>query len=81
MQDHRVTIRELAEEVGIISGSVLSILSDGLATRRVSLKFVLKLLMMEQKQLCLEVLQDMQDYANSDPEFLNIVTTGDEPPT
>jgi len=34
--------------------------------------------MMEQKQLCLEVLQDMLDYANRDTEFLNIVTTGDE---
>jgi hypothetical protein len=33
---------------------------------------------MEQKQLRLEVSQDMLDYANSDPELLNIVTTGDE---
>jgi histone-lysine N-methyltransferase SETMAR len=31
--------------------------------------------MKEQKQLCLEVAQDMLD---CDPEFLNIVTTGDE---
>jgi hypothetical protein len=34
--------------------------------------------MLEQKQLHLEVSLDMLDYANSDPEFLNIVTTGDE---
>jgi hypothetical protein len=33
---------------------------------------------MEQKQLRLEVAQDMLDSANSDPEFLYIVTTGDE---
>jgi len=33
---------------------------------------------MEQKHLCLKVLQDMLDYTNSDPEFLNIITTGDE---
>ena len=39
---------------------------------------MLKLLTMEQKQLHLEVAQDMLDSANSDPEFLNIVTTGDE---
>jgi len=32
---------------------------------------------MEQNQLRLEVAQDMLDSANSDPEFLNIVTTGD----
>jgi len=46
--------------------------------RRVSAKFVPKLLTMEQKQLRLEVSQDILDYANSDPEFLNIVITGDE---
>jgi hypothetical protein len=43
-----------------------------------SAKFVPKLPTMEQKQLHLEVAQDMLDSANSDPNFLNIVTTGDE---
>jgi hypothetical protein len=78
MQDRRVTVRELAEEVGISTGSVHSILTDDLSMRRVSAKFVPKLLTIEQKQLRLEVAQDMLDSANSDPEFLNIVTTGDE---
>ena len=78
MQDHRVTVRELAEEVGIGTGSLHSILTDDLAMRRVSSKFTLKLLMMEQKQLPLEVSHNMLDYTNSNPEFLNIVTTGDE---
>ena len=78
MQDCLVTIRELVEEVGISTGSVHSILADDLALRRVSTKFVPKLLMMEQKQLRLEVAQDMLVSANSNPEFLNIVTTGDE---
>ena len=77
-QDRRVTVRELAEEVGISIGPVHSILTDDLATRRVSAKFVPKLLTMEQKQLRVEVPQDMLDYANSDPKFLNIVITGDE---
>ena len=79
MQDRRVTVRELAEEVGISTGSVHSILTGVLALRKVSAKFVPKLLTMEQKQLSLEVAQDMLDSANSNPEFLNIVTTGDEP--
>ena len=80
MQDRRVTVRELAEEVGISNGSVHSILTDDLALRRVSAKFVPKLLTMEQKQLRLEVAQgtSMLDPANSYPEFPNIVTTGDE---
>jgi len=38
MQDHRVTVRELAEEVGIRTGSVHSILTDDLSMRRVSAK-------------------------------------------
>jgi histone-lysine N-methyltransferase SETMAR len=48
MQDRRVTVRELAEEVGIRTGSVHSILTDDLAMWRVSVKFVPKLLTMEQ---------------------------------
>ena len=77
-QDRRVTVRELAEVLGISSGSVHSILTDDLSMQRVSAKFVPKLLKIEQKQFLLEVSQSMLDYANSDPEFLNIVTTGDE---
>ena len=38
MQDHRVTVRELAEEVEISTGSVHSILTDDLSMRRVSAK-------------------------------------------
>ena len=43
------------EEGGINTGLVHSILTDDLATWRMSAKFVLKLLMMAQKQLHLEV--------------------------
>ena len=78
MQGRRVTVRELVEEVGISTGSVHSILDDDLVMRRVSAKFVPKVVTMEQKQLRMEVLQDMLDYANTDPEFLNILITGDE---
>jgi hypothetical protein len=38
MQDHRVIVRELAEEVGKSAGSVHSILTDDLSMRRVSTK-------------------------------------------
>jgi hypothetical protein len=41
MHDHRVTVRELVEEVGISTGSVHSILTDDLALQRESTKFVL----------------------------------------
>ena len=42
MQDRRVTVRELAEEVGISTGSVHSILTEDLTMRRVSAKFITK---------------------------------------
>jgi len=71
MQDRRVTVRELSREVRISTGSAHSILTDVLAMRSVPAKIVQMLLKMEQKQLRLEVSQDLLDYVNSDPEFLN----------
>ena len=73
MQDRRVTVRDLAEDVGISTGSVNSILTDHLAMRRVSVKFVPKLLTIEQKQPHLEVTQDMLDSADSFPEFAKLL--------
>ena len=77
MQDRRITVRELADEVGVSIGSVHTILTADLGLRRVSAKFVLKLTM-EQKQLRLEIAQDMLDCVESDSNFLNTVLTGDE---
>jgi hypothetical protein len=45
---------------------------------RVVAKFVPKLLLQEQQQLQLEVVRDMLECANGDPEFLKTVITGDE---
>ena len=59
MQDRQITIRERAEEVGVSIGSVHSIVTEDLGLRRISAKFVPKLLMIEQKQLRLEIAQDM----------------------
>ena len=78
MQDHRITVRELAGEVGVSIGSVQHILTVDSGLRRVSAKFVPKLLTMEQKQLRLEITQDMLDCVESDSNFLNTVITGDE---
>ena len=78
MQDRRITLRELAEEVGVSIGSVYTIFTADLGLRRVSGKFVPKLLTMEQKQLRLEIAQDMLDCVESDSNFLNTVITGDE---
>jgi len=66
MQDCRITVRELADEVGVSIGSVHTILTADLGLRRVPAKFVLKLLTMEQKQLRLEIAQDMLHCVESD---------------
>ena len=75
VQDTRITVRELVDEVGVSIGSVHTILTADLGLRRVSAKFVPKLLTMEQKQLCLEIAQDMLDCVESDSNFLNAVIT------
>ncbi|XP_011137516.2 uncharacterized protein LOC105182065 isoform X2 [Harpegnathos saltator] len=78
VQDRRITVQEVTNEIGISIGSVHSIVTEDLGMRRVSAKFVPKLLTMEQKQLRLEIAQDMLDNANSDPNFLKTVIIGDE---
>ncbi|XP_064098152.1 protein GVQW3-like [Macrobrachium nipponense] len=57
--DCRITINEITEEVGISSGSVHTILTEDLVMRRVSVKFFPKLLAEQQKQLRLEIAQDL----------------------
>ncbi|XP_068250275.1 protein GVQW3-like [Palaemon carinicauda] len=76
--DHRITINEITEVVGISTGSVHTILTEDLAMRQVSAKFVPKLLVEHQKQLRLEIAQDMLDYANSDSDFMKTIIIGDE---
>ncbi|XP_064090828.1 protein GVQW3-like [Macrobrachium nipponense] len=68
--DRRITIKEITEEVGISTGSVHTILTEDLAMQRVSAKFVPKLLVEQQKQLRLEIAQDLLDCANSDSDFM-----------
>ena len=77
LEDRRITIRELADESDISTGSVHSILHEDLGLRRVAAKFVPRLLTLEQKQLRLEVSRDMLDCAANDPEFMDTIITDD----
>ncbi|XP_072145081.1 histone-lysine N-methyltransferase SETMAR-like [Dermacentor andersoni] len=78
MRDRRVTIREIAEDVGIRTFSAHFIKTEDLAMKRVAAKFVPKLLTVQQKQLRVEVSQDMLDSTNSDLDFMNTIITGDD---
>ena len=78
LEDRRLTVREIAAEMGISTGSVHSILTEDLNLRRMSAKFVPKLLTEQQKELRKEISEDMLDVANHDPEFIKTIITGDE---
>ena len=58
MNDRRIIIREVADDVGISIGSCPEIFSNVLGTKRVAAKFVPKLLNFEQKQRRMEVAQE-----------------------
>jgi hypothetical protein len=67
LEDHHLTVQEIADEVGISTGSAYSIVTEYLHMCRVVATFVPKLL--SQEHLCLEVAWDMLECANGDPEF------------
>ena len=58
MNDRRITIREVADDVGISIGSCHEIFSNVLGMERVAAKFVPKLLNFEQKQRRMEVAEE-----------------------
>ena len=58
MNDRRITIREVADDVDISIGLCHEIFSNVLGMKRVAAKFVLKLLNFEQKQRRVEVAQE-----------------------
>jgi hypothetical protein len=78
LEDRHLTVQEIADEIGISTGSAHSILTEDLHMCRVVAKFVPKLLSQEQQQFRLEIAWDMLQCANGDPEFLMAVITGDE---
>ena len=79
LEDHHLTIQEIVAEVGISTSSVHSILTEDLNLRKVSAKFVPKLLPEQQKELRKEISEDMLDLVNHDPEFIEAIITGDDP--
>ncbi|XP_029665557.1 uncharacterized protein LOC115236955 [Formica exsecta] len=78
MDNRRITIREVADDVGISFGSCQVIFSDVLGLRRVAAKFVLKLLNFDQEQCRMDIAQELLNEVNDDPELLKRVITGDE---
>ena len=75
--DCRLTVRMIAEELGLGKSSVHTILTEHLEMKKVCAKIVLKLLTPEQKLRQKEYCVDWKTSEKSD-EFLERVITGDE---
>ena len=78
LQNRRLTVREVAEKVGICNSSCHLILTDKLKMRRVAAKFVPRLLTDAQKENRVTISQELFDRSNADENFLKNVITGDD---
>jgi len=77
-QNHRMSVREVAEEVRICKSSCHLILTDKLKMRCVAAKFVPRLLTDARKENRVTVSQELFDRSNADENFLKNAITGDE---
>ncbi|GFX02738.1 protein GVQW3 [Trichonephila clavipes] len=77
--DRRLTVREIAQECHISVGSCDETLRKDLNMRRVSAKFVPRLLTEDQQFQRLATSSDLFQSASDDPEFMKLIITGDEP--
>ena len=73
-EKRRLTVREVADEVGISIGSYHQIFTQKRQMRRVSAKFVPRLLTDDQKENRVEISQELLANANGNENFKNIIT-------
>jgi len=76
--DQRPTISEVAEEVRIAFGTCQKILTEDMRMRRVTAKFVPRLLTAEQKDDRVSICTDLQERAQNDSNLIFSVITDDE---
>ena len=76
--DRRRTIDEILEITGLSWSSCQRILTDDLNMKRVSAKFVPRLLTEDQKNNRLNVCYDLREQVGNDLQILSKVVTGDE---
>jgi hypothetical protein len=77
-EERRRTIHELADAGGISFGICQEIITENLNMRRISAKFVPRLLTNDQKQRRINVCLELQDKAKEDRIFISRIITGDE---
>ena len=67
LDKRRITVREVADAVGISFGSCQAIITDVLGMKRAAAKIVSKLLNFEQKQRRMDIVQEILTTFNDDP--------------
>ena len=78
LNNHRITIREVADDGGIPFGSCQAIFTDVLGMKSAAARIVLKLPNFKQKQRRIDIVQEMLTAFNDDPDLLQKVIAGDE---
>ena len=68
----QITIRKVADDVGISFGSCQAIFTDALGIKCAAAKIVSKLLNFEKKQHRLDIAQEMLTTFNDNPDFAQI---------
>jgi len=74
--NRRLTVREISGDLNISYGSVQNILTADLNMKRVSAKFVPRVLTVEKKQRRLSISLELRDRAASDSSFFGNLIHG-----
>jgi hypothetical protein len=77
LADRRQTIHDVCEIVGLSYGTVQRILADNFNMRRISARFVPRLLSYDQKALRVSVRRELKQQARDDPNCISNIITGD----
>jgi len=78
LADRRQTIHDVCEIVRLSYGTVRRILADNLNMRRISARFVPRLLSGDQMAHRVSVCRELKQQARDDPSFISNIITGDE---
>jgi hypothetical protein len=78
LADHKQTIHDVCEIAGLSYRTVQWILADNFNLRRISVRFVQRLLSDDPKALCISVCRELKQQAKDDPNFISNIVTGDE---
>ena len=78
LADRRQSIHDVCEIVGLSYGTIQRILADYLNMKRISARFVPRLLSDDQKAHHVSVCRELKQQARDDPSFISNIIIGDE---